>query len=262
MSLWFGQNDGGEVADLIATVVNESQILQILDEYVEPEIGTIRLAVNAAATLDLSLIPFSSSITTATQASLFKNGWAYTNGAWISRTFFPKAFEVLNAAGLPTSGSNVQLPNLGGFLYAASTASSNSGGIFKQDPQSYGLPKHNHDFKFESSVTTRTLVRNAAWIYSTKSAGTGTASMPAKTYTSGGKTYNIPAGTPTAHSGHKNQNRKRLIVWDIPVNVSSSSSGRIDTTTGWAEATTSNTEICPRHVIVNSLIFIGRPQNV
>ena len=210
-------------------------------------------------------------ISTKAAASQFKNGWAYANGIWISKTFFPKAFDVLKSAGLATSGDKVRLPNLSGFLYGAGTDASNSGGPFKQDPQAYGLPKHRHNFEFDSSLTEKTLIRNASWIYSTKSAGAGIDEMPEFTYVVDGVSFVIPKNTPTAHSGKCNNSLKtgrfpRIKVWDIPVNASSTTAGKISTTTGESEVASFRPvidgEICPRHIRVNALIYIGRPQGV
>lgn len=255
MSLWLGNHSGENVADLIASIANESEILQILDQYVEPEIGRVELAVNAASTGDLSQIPILQTITTKAQAIQVKSGWVYTNGAWVSKTFFPKAFDVLAAAGLPTDGTNVQLPRLNGFAYAASTLGSNRGGIFQQDPQQISLPKHNHDFQFSENNTSLGKIKNAAWIYTTKEAGAGDYSTRDSYYDG----YLVPKGTASAHAGRPNHTIKNTMVWDIPVGAGKCH-GNINTTTGTAK--TSSSEICPRHVAVNALIFIGRPCNI
>lgn len=226
----------------------------------EPEIGSIKLAINAHAATDNLQIPLAQSITTAKQAAQFMNGWAYTNGAYISKTYFPKAYDLLVSAGMQHDANNVRLPTLYGFLYAASTKASNSVSVFYQDPQNYGSPSHFHDFNFGSSSDTKTLIRNAAWIWSTKTYGPGFQNTSPIRYGN----YVIPAHTSSAHGGHHSTKIKRLLIWDIPINVSSTVTSRIDLTTGYIlpGPPSDGAEICPRHIVVNSMIYIGRPQNL
>lgn len=275
MSLYFGNNIDSHIADIIASIGDEQKILEIIDELVEPEIGTIRL-LSRTSTKDYSEdAPYNSNdIMNYAQAKRFSNGWVYANGKRISKAQFPRAYDILKTAGCEHDESSVCLPDLKGFLFGAGDEDSNLSGIYQQKPQEYSMPKHKHVINMDAlkDPDKTTVIKNASWVYSTKSYGNQETSIAAQTF----QGYDIPHGIPTMHGGHSNSLVNNILIWDMPLKKSSGSLGTIETMTGQVENITAidcdvktpfdsepgyeAQKIAPKHVIVNAIIYIGRPK--
>ena len=80
MSLYSGVSK--EVIECICKKMTADDIIKILDQVYSPAIGTIQMFV------DKNLAP-NGNITDRVNASVYKDGWVYPNGKYISKEIFP-----------------------------------------------------------------------------------------------------------------------------------------------------------------------------
>ena len=253
MSLYSGVSK--EVIECICKKMTADDIIKILDQVYSPAIGTIQMFV------DKNLAP-NGNITDRVNASVYKDGWVYPNGKYISKEIFPQAFEYFSSISyvgksMQSIGGNncITLPNIEGlFKLDPNTVNEPFGTIHGQNMT---IPAHKHDFKFDSTMSKEITVKNGCWVWTTRGAGTSDKIAATRWTDNYGHSVNVTQAS-SFHSSHSSGS-VNLYGWDLPVKMNTMMSTRIDSITTPVTNASTSAKISPTMNEVQALIYIGVP---
>ena len=248
--------------DLIAKCITEDMLMRIIANYVGWSIGQLKFEMYPEHFYN------SNNIDTPDYACNFKDGWIYPNGTYITKQIFPEMYEKLMELTYPLDGKSktfisngknyIKLPNIQSYFHPDNLATTHKS-IVHTNPHYY-VPLHHHTISPDGDHTKIT-IKDAAWIWSTKTDGTG---QMVESRLWGSKT--IPK-TCTAHSGKHPDGTKSAhkLSWDMPINATTGtprtivSEGSDPIPTNGSKLYLDSSDICPKNVVFSVLMFAGIP---